>query len=82
VPQAEYLGLTIPDPELKGNPERGRYDFGPIDWGEFHEVLKGNGPCNRERLQGLPPISSARRPRGVAAGSGAGGGAGYGAGRA
>lgn len=51
VPQAEFLGLTIPDPDLKWNPERGSYDFGAIDWSEFHEVLKGNGPCNRERLR-------------------------------
>jgi ring-1,2-phenylacetyl-CoA epoxidase subunit PaaA len=51
VPQAEYLGLTIPDPHLKWNEERGHYDFGEIDWEEFHNVLKGNGPCNRERLR-------------------------------
>ncbi|TCO80716.1 ring-1,2-phenylacetyl-CoA epoxidase subunit PaaA [Plasticicumulans lactativorans] len=51
VPQAEYLGLTIPDPDLKWNAERGHYDFGAIDWDEFYNVLKGNGPCNRERLR-------------------------------
>lgn len=51
VPQADYLGLTIPDPDLKWNAERGHYDFGAIDWTEFHQVLKGNGPCNRERLE-------------------------------
>ncbi|BDT61087.1 phenylacetic acid degradation protein [Massilia varians] len=51
VPQAEYLGLTIPDPDLKWNEERGHYDFGAINWSEFHNVLKGNGPCNRERLR-------------------------------
>jgi ring-1,2-phenylacetyl-CoA epoxidase subunit PaaA len=51
VPQAEYLGLTIPDAELRWNEERGHYDHGPIDWREFHDVLKGNGPCNRERLR-------------------------------
>ena len=50
VPQADYLGITMPDPDLKWNPEHGRYDFGAIDWSEFHNVLKGNGPCNRERL--------------------------------
>ena len=50
VPQAEYLGLTIPDPKLKWNAERGHYDFGEIDWEEFYNVVKGNGPCNRERL--------------------------------
>src|SRR5574343_704290 len=51
VPQAEYLGLTIPDPKLKFNAETGHYEFGEIDWAEFHNVLKGNGPCNRERLR-------------------------------
>jgi ring-1,2-phenylacetyl-CoA epoxidase subunit PaaA len=51
VPQAEYLGLTVPDPDLKWNAERGSYDFGAIDWSEFHDVLKGNGPCNRDRLR-------------------------------
>jgi len=51
VPQAEHLGLTVPDPDLRWNEERGHYDFGEIDWSEFHDVLKGNGPCNRERLR-------------------------------
>lgn len=51
VPQAEYLGLTLPDPDLKWNAERGHYDYGRIDWDEFYNVVKGNGPCNRERLQ-------------------------------
>jgi ring-1,2-phenylacetyl-CoA epoxidase subunit PaaA len=51
VPQAEFLGLTVPDPDLKWNEETGHYDFGSIDWAEFNEVLKGNGPCNRERLR-------------------------------
>ena len=50
VPQAEYLGLTVPDPELKWNEERGHYDFGEIDWDEFWQVVKGNGPCNKERM--------------------------------
>lgn len=50
VPQAEYLGLKLPDPDLKWNAERGHYDYGVIDWSEFHAVIKGNGPCNRERL--------------------------------
>jgi ring-1,2-phenylacetyl-CoA epoxidase subunit PaaA len=50
VPQADYLGLTMPDPDLRWNEGRGHYDFGAIDWSEFHEVLKGNGPCNKERL--------------------------------
>jgi len=51
VPQAEVLGITIPDPDLKWNEERGHYDFGDIDWNEFWQVVKGNGPCNKERLQ-------------------------------
>ena len=51
VPQADFLGLTIPDPDLKWNEATGHYDFGPIDWEEFWNVVKGNGPCNRERLQ-------------------------------
>ncbi|WP_050468013.1 1,2-phenylacetyl-CoA epoxidase subunit PaaA [Herbaspirillum chlorophenolicum] len=51
VPQAEYLGLTIPDPDLKWNEAKGSYDFGAIDWEEFNNVLRGNGPCNRQRLQ-------------------------------
>ncbi len=50
VPQAEYLGITIPDPDLKWNEERGSYDFGAIDWEEFWTVVKGNGPCNKERI--------------------------------
>ena len=51
VPQAEYLGLTVPDPDLKWNEERGHYDFGEIDWEEFWQVVKGNGPCNKERMK-------------------------------
>lgn len=50
VPQAEYLGLTVPDPDLRWNPRRGHYDFGEIDWEEFWAVVKGNGPMNRERI--------------------------------
>lgn len=50
VPQAEYLGLTIPDSDLKWNTARGHYDFGEINWDEFKQVLRGNGPCNRERM--------------------------------
>lgn len=50
VPQAESLGLTLPDPDLKWNEERGHHDFGAIDWTEFWEVLKGNGPCNEDRI--------------------------------
>ena len=50
VPQAEHLGLTVPDPDLKWNEARGSYDFGAIDFSELFNVVKGNGPCNRERL--------------------------------
>ena len=50
VPQAELLGLTIPDPDLKWNEERGHYDFGEIQWEEFYNVIQGNGPCNKERI--------------------------------
>jgi ring-1,2-phenylacetyl-CoA epoxidase subunit PaaA len=51
VPQAEFLGLTVPDPHLKWNEERGHYDFGPINWDEFWNVVKGNGPCNLQRIK-------------------------------
>src|SRR5699024_8589112 len=51
VPQAEALGLTLPDPDLKWNEERGHYDFGELDWDEFKSVIKGNGPCNVQRMQ-------------------------------
>jgi ring-1,2-phenylacetyl-CoA epoxidase subunit PaaA len=51
VSQAEYLGLTIPDKDLKWNESTGHYEFGEIDWTEFNEVVKGNGPCNKQRLQ-------------------------------
>lgn len=51
VPQAEFLGLTVPDPDLKWNEETEHYDFGEIDWNEFWDVVKGNGPCNRQRIQ-------------------------------
>jgi len=50
VPQADALGVTLPDPELRWNSERGHYDFGTIDWEEFRAVLSGNGPCNAERV--------------------------------
>ena len=51
VPQLELLGCTAPDPDLKWNEERGHYDFGEINWQEFYDVLKGYGPCNRERVE-------------------------------
>lgn len=50
VPQADILGLTIPDPDLKWNEERQHYDFGEINWNEFWQVVKGHGPCNKQRL--------------------------------
>lgn len=50
VPQAEFLGLTVPDPDLNWNEERGHYDFSEPDWSEFYDVIKGNGPCNVDRL--------------------------------
>jgi ring-1,2-phenylacetyl-CoA epoxidase subunit PaaA len=50
VPQAEKLGVCLPDPELRWNPGRGRYDFGDVDWAEFKAVIAGNGPCNAERI--------------------------------
>mgnify|MGYP000041124032 CR=1 FL=1 len=51
VPQAEYLGLTVPDENCVWNAGRGHYDFAEPNWDEFFEVLKGNGPCNAERLE-------------------------------
>ncbi len=50
VPQAELIGLTIPDVDLKWNEDRESYDFGEIDWEEFWQVVKGHGPCNKERM--------------------------------
>ena len=50
VPQAELLGLTIPDPVLKWNEERGHYDFGPIEWEEFYAVVRGEGAVAKERM--------------------------------
>jgi len=50
IPQLEFLGCTAPDPDLKWNEDTGHYDFGEINWAEFYAVLKGNGPCNHERL--------------------------------
>lgn len=51
VPQAAHLGLTIPDKDLQWNEETGQYDHGDINWDELFQVIKGNGPCNKERLQ-------------------------------
>ena len=49
--QAKILNVTLPDPELKWNAKKGHYDFGEIDWVEFWNVVKGNGPCNKQRLE-------------------------------
>ena len=49
--QVKILGMTLPDPKLKWNNKRKHYDFGEIDWNEFWNVVKGNGPCNRQRLE-------------------------------
>lgn len=51
VPQVEYLGLTVPDKDLKWNEEKGGYDTGEMNWDEFYQVIKGNGPCNKERIE-------------------------------
>ena len=48
--QVRVLGMRLPDDNLKWNEERGHYDFGEIDWNEFWQVVKGNGPCNKQRL--------------------------------
>jgi ring-1,2-phenylacetyl-CoA epoxidase subunit PaaA len=50
VPQAEALGVTLPDPQLRWSPGRGTHDFGQPDWDEFKQVVDGNGPCNAERI--------------------------------
>ncbi|WP_030379189.1 MULTISPECIES: 1,2-phenylacetyl-CoA epoxidase subunit PaaA [unclassified Streptomyces] len=51
VPQADALGVTLPDPELRWNEERGRYDFGTPDFAELTRVIKGDGPCNAQRME-------------------------------
>lgn len=51
VPQAEFLGLTVPDENLRWNEETNQYDFSEPDWNEFFDVISGNGPCNTERLE-------------------------------
>ncbi len=50
VPQADFLGLTVPDKDLKWNEAKGGYDYGEVDWEEFWSVVKGNGPCNKDRI--------------------------------
>ena len=51
VPQAQFLGLSVPDPDLTWNEEKGGYDHGPIDWDEFWRVVKGGGVMNRDRIE-------------------------------
>ena len=51
VPQAEAIGLTVPDKDLKWNEKEQRYDYGEIDWTEFWQVVEGNGPCNEDRIR-------------------------------
>lgn len=51
IPQADFIGLTIPDKDMKLNKETGSYTHGPINWDEFFDVIKGNGPCNAKRLK-------------------------------
>jgi ring-1,2-phenylacetyl-CoA epoxidase subunit PaaA len=50
VPQADVLGVTLPDPALRWNADRGHYDFGAVDWDEFKQVVSGHGPCNAQRI--------------------------------
>ncbi len=50
VPQADYLGLTVPDPDCKWNDAAQHYDIGPLDWNDFWKVVKGGGPMNRQRI--------------------------------
>ncbi|HOY48183.1 MAG TPA: 1,2-phenylacetyl-CoA epoxidase subunit A [Flavobacteriales bacterium] len=51
VPQANLIGLTVPDKDLKWNDTRNHYDFGPLNWDEFWQVVNGHGPCNKTRLE-------------------------------
>jgi ring-1,2-phenylacetyl-CoA epoxidase subunit PaaA len=50
VPQADKLGVTLPDDELRWNAARGHHDFGAVDWEEFTAVIQGHGPCNAQRI--------------------------------
>ena len=50
IPQAQAIGLTVPDPDLRYNADTEHWEFGAIDWSEFQAVISGNGPCNRERM--------------------------------
>ena len=49
--QAEFLGISVPDPDLKFDEKTGHFTFGKIDWQEFIEVIAGNGPCNKQRME-------------------------------
>jgi ring-1,2-phenylacetyl-CoA epoxidase subunit PaaA len=51
VPQADAIGLTVPDPDLQWNAEKGGYDFGAVDWEEFYAVVRGEGPVAKERMK-------------------------------
>ncbi len=51
VDQAKVLGLELPDPDLRWNEDRGHYDFGAIDWSELNRVIRGDGPCNTDRME-------------------------------
>jgi ring-1,2-phenylacetyl-CoA epoxidase subunit PaaA len=51
VEQGQVLGLTLPDPDIRFNEDTKKWEHGPLDWNEFHEVLAGRGPCNTQRLE-------------------------------
>ena len=51
VPQADAIGLTVPDPDLAWNEAKGGYDFGAVDWDEFYAVVHGEGPVAKERMK-------------------------------
>ena len=51
IPQVQLLGMTLPDPELMWNEDRKHYDYGEINWTEFKNIIKGNGPCNKQRIE-------------------------------
>ena len=61
VPQADFLGLTVPDPDLKWNEEKGGYDFGEVDWEEFYAVVRGEGPGRQGADEGAPRRLGRRR---------------------
>ena len=69
VPQAEFIGLKVPDEDLAWDEDEGHYSYGEIDWQEFIDVVSGNGPCNIERMQHSPRSARQRR---LGAGSSAG----------